>query len=171
MFVKIKTKDQILTDIIRDAKKLPHNWKAAFGKNNRTLSHDYYLFHPNVGIYLVKEYQKNPFQTKGLGTKLARHIDDDIEDRIHQKSGDFGVIQGNIEKCMKHIRQGIHPQKILEEGMKGNDLGITIPVKGKASSSLKTFHSIKESYVSQQKRLNKAFEKMLSDDGVYNSYE
>jgi len=59
--VKIKKRNEILNDVIRDGKRHPKNWRAVFGKDKTLLSDDYYLFNPEIGIYLLKEYKKNPF--------------------------------------------------------------------------------------------------------------
>jgi len=168
--MKNKPRYEILNDILKDSKKHPKGWKAAFGKDSRLSSTDYYILHPNVGIYLLKEYHKNPYQVKGVGAKIARNINDDIEESIIKKSGDFGIIQGNIQKIIKNINKGIKPQKIFEEGIKGNDLGITMPLKGKASHSENTFIHLKHTYKSEQKKLNDKFEKIASEDGLYSSY-
>ena len=170
MSVQIKSRNDTLTDIIRDSKKHPKGWIATFGKDSLLLSNDYYIANPKVGVYLLKEHQKNPFQIKGFGTKIARKLDEDIEEQIHKKTGDFGIIQGDIKKIIRNIDKGIQPQKIFEEGMKGNDLGIKIPIKGKASSSKDSFTAMKQNYSSHQKKLNKKFEEMMSEDGIYTSY-
>jgi hypothetical protein len=169
--VKIKPRNDILRDIIRDAKEYPKGWNATFGNDTNLFSHDCYIFHSRIGIYLLKEYNKNPFEVKGIGSKLARHIDEDIEEQITKKSGDFGIIQGDIQKILRNINKGIPPQQILTSAMKGRDLGITIPVQGHASTSKDTFHSIKSTFCSHQKKLESCFEKMASDDGIYKSYE
>jgi len=168
--VKIKSRNETLNDIIKDSKKYPEGWKAAFGKDQGRFSNDCYIFNPDVGVYLLKEHQKNPFQINGVGTKIARHMDEDIEESINQKSGDFGVIQGDIQKIIRNIGKGIHPQKIFEEGLKGNDLGIKMPIRGKASTSKDTFNYLQGSFSLKQKEINSKFEKMMSDDGIYNSY-
>ncbi|MFW6121492.1 MAG: hypothetical protein ACOC80_11415 [Petrotogales bacterium] len=168
--MKNKSRREILNDIIRDSKKFPKGWKAAFGKDNKLFSNDCYIFNPNIGIYVLKEYQKNPFHVAGIGTKIARHIDEDIEEKINRNSGSFGVIQGNIHKIIKNIDKGIHPQKIFEEGIKGNDLGITMPIKGKASTSENIFAHLKQTFTSKQKKLDEKFEKMATEDGLYSSY-
>lgn len=80
--MKIKSRNAILTDIIRDGKQHPNGWSATFGNDPESFSHDCYMFHPSVGIYLIKEYDKNPYEVKGVGSKIARHIDDDIVDRL-----------------------------------------------------------------------------------------
>jgi hypothetical protein len=168
--MKNKHRNEILNDIIKDSKKYPEGWKAAFGKDKGLSSTDYYILNPNVGIYLIKEYHKNPYQVNGIGTKLARNINDEIEDNIIKKSGDFGIIQGNIQKILKNIDKGISPQKIFQEGIKGNDLGITMPLKGVASHSESTFKFLSQSFKSEQKKLNEKFEKIASQDGFYSSY-
>ena len=169
--VKIKSRNEILNDIIRDAKKHPTGWKAAFGRDEELLSYDYYIFNPRIGIYLLKEYQKNPFDIKGIGAKIARHIDKDIENMINKKTGDFGIIQSNIRKILKNIEKGIHPQKILDAAIKGKyDLGLKMPVRGYASTSKDTFSHLKDILSAKHKELDIKLEKMIYEDGIYNSY-
>ncbi len=169
--MQIKSRNEILTDIIKDSKKHPKGWMATFGKDRNRLSNDCYIFNPNIGIYLIKEYYKNPYQVKGVGSKIARNIDEDIEKTIRKDSGDFGVVQGDIQKIIRNIDKGIHPQKIFEEGLKGNDLGIKVPVKGKASTSQEAFSYLNTSFSTKQKKLDSKFEKIMNDDGVYDSYD
>lgn len=169
--MKIKPRTDILRDIICDGKKYPKGWHAAFGKDSTLLSHDCYIFHPQIGIYLVKEYHKNPFEVKGVGAKLARHIDEDIPEQIIKKSGGFGIIQGDLRKILTNINKGVPPQQILTSAIRGEDLGITIPIQGKASTAKDTFHSLKHTFSPQQKKLETTLEKMVSDDGLFTSYE
>ncbi|PNX47226.1 MAG: hypothetical protein BV459_04855 [Thermoplasmata archaeon M11B2D] len=171
MCVKIKPRNDILKDIIRDGKKHPNGWHAAFGKDPSLFSHDCYIFHPHIGIYLLKEYNKNPFEVKGVGSKLARHIDDDIQEQMSRKSGDFGIIKGDIQKIFLNIQRGIPPQQILSSALQGDDLGLTIPVQGRASTSIDTFHSLKNVFSHQQRKLETHLKKMVSDDGLFTSYE
>jgi len=168
--VKIKPRNEVLGDIIRDAKHHPKGWNAAFGKDDSLFSHDCYIFHPNIGIYLLKEYTKNPFEVKGVGSKLARHIDEDITEQITKKSSDFGIIQGDIQKILHNINKGIPPRQILSSAMHGKDLGLTIPVQGSASTSADTFQTLRTTFSSQHKKLATHFEKIASDDGLYTSY-
>jgi len=169
--VKIKSRNEILTDVIRDAKKYPKNWKAIFGKDKERLSNDYYLCNPDIGIYLLKEYQKNPFEIKGIGSKIARHIDEEIDNEITKSTNDFGIIQGDIRRILKNIDKGIHPQKIFEAALKGKNLGLSLPVRGHASSSKDSFQNIRDTLSNKQKKLDSKFEKIAADEGLYTSYE
>jgi hypothetical protein len=170
--VKIKSRNAVLNDVIRDGKKHPKDWKAVFGKDNQRLSNDYYIFNPNIGIYLLKEYEKNPYEIKGIGGKISRHVDEDIEANVAKYANDFGIVQGDYKKILRNLEKGVKPQKIFDAAFKGKkDLGLSIPVRGHASSSKEVFKNIHNNFSSNQKKLDKKFEKMASDDGVYNSYD
>jgi hypothetical protein len=168
--MKIKSPHETLNDILADAKKYPRDWKAIFGEDPERLSRDCYILHPDIGIYLLKEYQKNPFHIEGVGGKIARHIDEDIEEEITKNQGEFGIIQGDIKKITRNIKKGIHPDKILQAVLKGRDLGITMPVRGRASTSKHTFVKLQHSLSDKQKSLNSKFEKVATNDGLYTSY-
>ena len=170
--VKIKSRNEVLNDVIRDGKKYPKDWKAVFGKDNKRLSKDYYIFNPDVGIYLMKEYEKNPFEVKGIGGKLARHVDEDIDAEVSKYANDFGIVQGDYKKIIKNLERGVKPQKIFDEAVKGKkDLGLSIPIRGHASSQEDVFKNIHNNLSVKQKKLDEKLEKMASDDGVYNSYD
>ena len=109
--MKIKSRNEILKDVIKEGKKHPKDWKAIFGKDEKRFSRDYYIFNPNIGIYLLKEYQKNPYEIKGIGGKIARKVDEDIETKISKYSGDFGIIQGDFTKVLKNIENSYELSK------------------------------------------------------------
>jgi len=171
--VKIKSRNEILNDIIKDAEKYPKDWKAIFGKDKERLSRDYYIFNPSIGIYLLKEYQKNPFEVKGIGEKIARDVDEDIENEITKHAGDFGIIQGDIRRILKNLEKGVRLQKIFDAAIKGKgkNLGISMPVRGHASTSKDSFVNLHDILSTKQKKLDLKFEKMATEDGLYTSYD
>jgi len=170
--VKIKLRNEILNDVIKDGKKHPKEWKAVFGKDKTSLSKDCYIFNPNVGIYLLKEYEKNPFEIKGLGGLVARHLDEDVQAEISKYAGDFGIIQGDFKKILKNLKKGIEPKEIFDAAISGKkDLGISLPVRGQASTSKYIFNNIHNNLLIKQKKLDEKFKKIASDEGLYKSYE
>ena len=170
--MEIKPRREILDEIIRDAKKHSKGWKAVFGKDKERLSQDYYIFNPKTGIYLLKEYQKNPFDVRGIGGKIARYVDEDIEADISKYAGDFGILKGDIKKISKNILSGIQPKDIFESAIKGEneDMGISMPMRGHASASKDSFNHLHNTLSTKQKRIDAKFEKMATDDGLYDSY-
>ncbi len=171
--MKIKSRHETLNDVIRDAKKNPKGWKAIFGKDKERLSQDYYIFHPNIGIYLLKEYHKNPYEVKGIGGKIARHVDDEIDNEISKHSSDFGIIQGDIRKILKNVEKGVPPQKIFDAALKnkGKKYGMSMPVRGHSSASEDSFNNLHNTLSTKQKKLDSKLEKIASDDGLYTSYD
>jgi hypothetical protein len=169
--VNIKSRSEILKDVIKEGKKHPNNWKAVFGIDQKRLSRDFYILNSKIGIYFLKEYEKNPFEIKGIGGKIARRIDEDIEPEILKKAGDFGIIQGDFQKIIKNLERGIKPEKIYNAAIKGKqDLGISMPIRGHASNSKDVFNNIQSVYFKEQERIDKKLEKMATDDGIYSSY-
>ena len=166
----VKPRNTILNDIIKDAKKFPKDWRAVFGKDRQLLSDDYYLFHPDVGLYLLKEYQKNPFQRKGVGGKIQRHVDEHISNTISSYANDFGIIQGDINKIAYHIKKGKQPHEIIDAAIQGKNMGLTMPLRGQASASDKTFQHLRKELSKKQQRIDKNLKKKATEDGLYNSY-
>jgi hypothetical protein len=169
--VKIKSRNKLLNDIIKDAKKYPKDWKAVIGKDENRFSNDYYIFNPNIGIYLLKEYQKNPYEIKGIGGKIARYVDENIENEISRYATDFGIIKSDILKIRKNLRKGESFEKILNAAISGKDLGISMPMRGYASSSKNSYYEIRREFLNKQKRIDQNFEKIAKEDGLYNSYD
>ena len=170
--VKIKSRNEVLNDVIKEGKKHPKNWKAVFGKDSKNLSNDYYIFNPNIGIFLLKEYQKNPYEIKGVGGKIGRQIDEDIEIKVSKYANDFGIIQGDYRKILKNLEKGIEPKEIFNAAIKGKkDFGLSMPIRGQASSHKEVFNDIHNEYSLKQKKLDSKFEEIAKDDGLYNSYE
>jgi len=170
--MKIKDRNEILKDVLRDSKKHPKGWKAVFGRDDRLLSNDFYVFNPEIGLYLLKEYEKNPYHIKGIGGKIARHVDENIDSEISKHTGDFGIIQGDFQKILKNLELGITPDKIFNSAIKGKkDYGLKMPIRGKASSSKDVFNSLKNELNIKQKKIDKKFQQIASDDGFYKSYD
>ena len=169
--MKIKSRSNLLNDVIRDAKKYPKGWKAVIGKDENRFSNDYYIFNPNTGIYLLKEYQKNPFEIKGIGGKIARYVDDNIENEISKYSSDFGIVKSDILKISSNLRKGTSFEKILNAAVDGKDMGISMPMRGYASSSKNSYTNIRKELLNKQKKIDSNFEKIASEDGLYSSYD
>ena len=170
--MKIKNRNEILSDVIRDGKKHPDGWNAFFRYDNKRLSRDLYLMNNNSGLYFLKEYDKNPFETIGIGGRIARKIDDDININVSKHQGNFGIIQGDFQKILKNLEKGINPEKILNSALSGKkNYGMSIPVRGKASSSIDFIKKINNDFPKYHKRINNRFEKIANEDGLYRSYD
>ena len=170
MALQIKSRKDVLSDVIKDASDHPTNWKAVFGRDVQRMSTDYYLFHPDVGLYLLKEYEKNPLDRVGVGGKIARYVDEDISSEISPSPGNFGIIQGDFPKILRNIQRGVQPSEIVTAALEGKDLGLTLPLRGSATAQHHTYESLKNFKSQSQKKIDERFEKLATQEGLYSSY-
>lgn len=171
MVDSIKPRKDILSDVIKEATEFPTDWKAVFGKDRNRLSTDYYLFHPDVGLYLLKEYEKNPLERIGVGAKIARYVDEEISKTISTFPGNFGIIQGDFPKILKNIQKGVRPKEIVQAAFKGKDLGVSLPIRGSATTQENTYRSLRNFKSKNQKKIDERFEKLANEQGMYSSYD
>jgi hypothetical protein len=82
-------------DIVRDVVEEdvdPDGWRAVGGDRRGGVGEDLYLGHPGVGLFHLKTYAKNPYEVRGVGSRVARKVDDDIEPLFpDQGTGRFAV--------------------------------------------------------------------------------
>lgn len=76
--MRVRDWQDILDDVV-ESNADPRGWRAVAGDRTRGLGEDLYLGHPNAGVYVLKTYAKNPFEVRGVGARVARRIDDDID--------------------------------------------------------------------------------------------
>lgn len=75
--MRIREWQDIVQDVV-ESEADPEGWRAVGGDRASGPGEDLYLGHPSVGLYHLKTYAKNPFSVEGVGTQVARNIDDEI---------------------------------------------------------------------------------------------
>lgn len=91
--MRVREWQDIVSEVV-DEKVDPDGWRAVGGDRSGGPGEDLYLGHPNSGVYVLKTYAKNPFEVKGVGTQVARSLDDEIGEFLPPKdhaSGRFAV--------------------------------------------------------------------------------
>lgn len=83
--MRVRDWQDIVSDVVeRDVD--PDGWRAVAGDRQSGLGEDLYLGHPQAGLFLLKTYAKNPFEVRGVGTQVARSLDDEIGDYLPQET-------------------------------------------------------------------------------------
>ena len=98
-------------------------------------------------------------------------IDDDIEEMFVHNKGKFGIIQGDMGKILHHLKQGYHPNDLMKAAVDGKDLGIRIPLQGNASAEKPLFTKVHQALSTKRKKLDEAFDEVLTDEQVHTSYD
>jgi hypothetical protein len=95
--MRIRDWDDILRDVVEsDAD--PAGWRAVGGDRRDGIGEDLYLAHPAVGTFQLKTYAKDPYSVEGVGTRVARRVDDELDPLFPARdsedaTGLFGVQQ------------------------------------------------------------------------------
>lgn len=76
--MRIRDWNDILSDVT-DGGHDPDGWRAVAGDRARGLGEDLVLGHPAAGVFMLKTYAKNPREVRGVGARVARKVDGDIE--------------------------------------------------------------------------------------------
>lgn len=80
-------------DIVEDVTESgadPEGWRAVAGDRAAGLGEDLYLGHPSAGVYHLKTYARNPMQVRGVGARIARKVDGDIDPLLPGRDADDG---------------------------------------------------------------------------------
>lgn len=91
--MRVRDWDDIVSDVVESGSD-PDEWRAVAGDRRSGVGEDFYLGHPSQGVYHLKTYAKNPFEVRGVGTQVARNVDDGLEDILpDDDTGRFAVQQ------------------------------------------------------------------------------
>ncbi len=68
------------------------DWRAVAGDRSGGVGEDLYLAHPAAGVFFLKTYAKNPYEVRGVGSRVARSLDDEIGTFLPEEgTGRFAV--------------------------------------------------------------------------------
>lgn len=92
--MRIRDWQEVIQDVV-ESNADPDDWQAIGGPRSSGIGEEMYLAHPKTGVYLLKTYPKNPFEVKGVGSRVARSIDDEIEPYLPASSSHkFAITAG-----------------------------------------------------------------------------
>ncbi|WP_299236803.1 hypothetical protein [Natronomonas sp.] len=93
--MRVRDWQDVLEDVVEsDAE--PSGWRAVAGDRRGGVGEDLFVGHPTVGVFQLKTFAKNPFEVQGVGSRVARRIDDELEPIFpaEDEAGRFGVNRG-----------------------------------------------------------------------------
>ena len=90
--MRVRDWQDVVRDVV-DSGVDPEGWRAVAGDRSHGVGEDLYIGHPSAGVYQIKTYAKNPFQVRGVGSQVARRLDDEIGSYLPRESagGRFAV--------------------------------------------------------------------------------
>ncbi|MFB6146936.1 MAG: hypothetical protein ABEJ08_04545 [Halobacteriaceae archaeon] len=79
--MRVRDWQDILNDVA-EADAEPDEWRAVGGDRRDGVGEDLFIGHPTVGVFQLKTYAKNPRDVRGVGTRVARKVDDGLADYL-----------------------------------------------------------------------------------------
>lgn len=115
--MRVRDWDDILQDVVEsDAD--PAGWRAVGGDRRDGIGEDLYLAHPGVGTFQLKTYARNPYQVDGVGARVARSVDDELDDlfpaRDREDAGGIFGVQQSVEDEETAREQAKRLETVLE---------------------------------------------------------
>ena len=93
--MRVRDWQDILEDVVEsDAD--AGGWRAVAGDRRDGVGEDMFVGHPSVGVFQLKTFAKNPYEVEGVGSRVARRIDDELDPLFPEgdDGGRFGVNRG-----------------------------------------------------------------------------
>ncbi|EMA02009.1 hypothetical protein ACODNH_18340 [Haloarcula sp. NS06] len=175
--MRVRDWQDILEDVM-ESNANPGDWRAVGGDRANGIGEDIYFGHPDAGVYQLKTYAKNPFEVQGVGSQVARRIDDDIDPLFpNDGSGIFGVQQGpededdakekakNLETVLEtHADAPTSPQALLEDMMDAMDSPAYGPMEFDHHDRPDQMTELTETFEEAEELLDAEFEDVIEED-------
>lgn len=177
--MKVRDWDDILNDVV-ESNADPGGWRAVGGDRRNGIGEDLYIAHPGVGAFQLKTYAKNPFEVQGVGTKIARSIDDELEPLFPsdgQSAGHFGVQEpiedeATAEERMEELETVVEthadapttPQALFDDIMGALDSPAYGPMEFDQYDRPEQMDELTDTFEAAEELLDKEFEDVVEED-------
>lgn len=177
--MKVRDWTDILNDVVEsDAE--PSGWRAVGGDRRNGIGEDLYIAHPGVGAYQLKTYARNPFDVDGVGARIARSLDDELEP-LFPGDGDggglFGVQQsfedeGDAEERIRNLETVVEthadapttPEAFFEDVMEALDSPAYGPMEYDMTDRPDGMDDLTDTFEEAEELLDKEFEDVIDED-------
>lgn len=175
--MRVRDWQDIIGDVM-ESNADPGGWRAVGGDRAGGIGEDMYIGHPSAGVYQLKTYAKNPMQVEGVGSQVARRIDEDIEPLFPEDgTGVFGVQQGpededdaeekakNLEAVLEtHADAPTTPRALIEDMLDAMDSPAYGPMEYDQYDRPGRMAELTETFEEAQERLEAEFEDVIEED-------
>ena len=93
--MRVRDWQDILEDVVESGADAGE-WRAVAGDRRGGPGEDMFLGHPSVGVFQLKTFAKNPYEVQGVGSRVARKVDEDLDPLFPAEDAGsrFGVNDG-----------------------------------------------------------------------------
>ncbi|MFD1598952.1 hypothetical protein [Halobellus rarus] len=185
--MRVRDWQDILADVT-EADVDPDGWRAVAGDRRGGLGEDLFLGHPNAGVYALKTYTKNPTELRGVGSRVARRIDDDLEPLLPSQERDEGgrfAVQSppedeehaksmatRLEETVKvHAEAPTTPEDFFEDMMDALESPAFGPMEYEFDGRPDRLDDLSEEFADADELLSKDLDDLVEEDGVGRGFQ
>ena len=177
--MKVRDWQDIVQDVV-DSNADPDGWRAVAGDRASGVGEDFYVGHPTGGVFHLKTYAKNPFEVRGVGTQVARRIDEDLDSFLPTtEDGRFAVQQGpddadaaektarELEEVLKtHAEAPTDPGDLFDDVMETMDSPAYGPMAYDQYGRPDELDGLADTFEEAEEILDAEFEELVETDDV-----
>ena len=178
--MRVRDWDDILADVASDSTD-PDGWRAVAGSRREGLGEDLYFGHPNVGVYHLKTYAKNPRDLRGVGARVARRVDDGLDPLLpdEESAGRFAVrsapededqakeMATRLRETLKvHADAPTDPDHLFEDVMEAVDSPAFGPMEYAFDGRPDELDDLSDTFEEAEELLSAELEDLIDEDDV-----
>ena len=183
--MRVRDWQDIMEEVV-DSGADPDGWRAVAGDRRGGLGEDMFVGHPDAGVFQLKTYARNPFDVKGVGSEVARRIDDDLDPLFPTKdgAGRFGVQSGpedesdaeetatRLEEVIKtHADAPTTGDALFEDVMDALDSPAFGPMEYEFDDRPDSLDELNDTFEEAEELLSKELDDLVEEDGVGRGFQ
>ena len=184
--MRVRDWQDILADVI-EGDRDPEGWRAVAGQRQRGVGEDLYLGHPAAGVFHLKTYAKNPYELQGVGTQVARRVDEDIDPLLPHRENDTGrfavqrppesedeakSMATRIEETLKvHSEAPTSSEDFFTDMMEAVDSPAFGPMEYELSDRPDRLDDLADTFEDADELLSKELDDLIDEAGVGRGFE
>jgi hypothetical protein len=183
--MRVRDWEDILADVVEEDAD-PDDWRAVAGDRDGGLGEDLYLGHPSAGLYQLKTYARNPFQVRGVGTRVARRVDEDLAPLFPEPDADgrFAVQRppededdaerkaDHLEEVLKtHAEAPTSPGDLFDDVMDVLDSPAFGPMEYEMSDRPEPMDELAATFEDAEDVLDAELDELVDDDDVGRGFQ
>ncbi|WP_138007232.1 hypothetical protein [Halalkalirubrum salinum] len=178
--MRVRDWQDILADVT-DGSEDPDGWRAIAGQRRQGVGEDLFLGHPAIGVYQLKTYAKNPYEVKGVGAKVARRIDDELDPLLpgRDDGGRFAVRkppedEDQAETMAKRLTETLRvhseapttPDDLFTDVMDAIESPAYGPMEFELSDRPDRLDTLSDTFEEAESLLSAELDDLIDEDGV-----
>ncbi len=183
--MRVRNWRDVLADVATDSTD-PDGWRAVAGSRRDGLGEDLYFGHPSVGVYHLKTYAKSPRELRGVGTRVARKVDDELDPLLpdEESLGRFAVrrppesedeakaMATRLEETLKvHAETPTDPDHLFEDVMEAVDAPAFGPMDYEFDGRPDELDELNDTFEEAERLLSSELDDLIEDDDVGRGFQ